>query len=67
MEIWLRDMENLRKICGGFEGIISCNNRKLVEWLGEWWISHYEMVIFLSKKFVYKKECSLFICYPRLS
>ena len=24
-------MENLWETCGGFEGIVSCNNRKLVE------------------------------------
>jgi hypothetical protein len=24
-------IEDLREMCGGFEGIISCNNRKVVE------------------------------------
>ena len=28
-----RHVENLWKICGVFEGIISCNNRKVVEWI----------------------------------
>ena len=33
MEIWIyeRHVDNLWETCGGFEGIISCNNSKLVE------------------------------------
>ena len=28
-----RHVENLWEICRGFEGIISCNNKNVVEWI----------------------------------
>ena len=42
------------EMCGGFEGIISCNNGKVVE-------SDWENSGFVIMTFMYIRECSLFM------